>query len=313
MILHQGRIVYEKYANGYDKDRRHVTWSVSKSFLNAIVGIAVREGKLSLDDSICKFQEVSWFPRAEHCDVRVRHLLEFRSGLAWKETYEGSDDPTSSDVLQMLYDKGSRDMGRYVAAKSLVCKPDECWNYSSGDSNYLGLVLKWIYRADYPRLLQKELFDKLGMSTAIIEADRSGTFVFSSYVHASPRDLARFGQLYLRDGVWNGERLLPRGWVAYSSSTHMSGTVKNFAPGGGNGAASFWSNRPVPEHGFPISWKDAPSDTFAALGHWGQRVFVVPSRSTVLVRLGDTRDGSFDDNEFLRLGLAVATSKSVLP
>jgi CubicO group peptidase (beta-lactamase class C family) len=305
VILQNGKLVYEKYANGFNRNQRHLTWSMSKSVLNSMVGMAVLDGKLKLDDSICKFQNPKWFVHPEHCGITIRHLLEWRTGIKWNESYEGNSDPASSDVLQMLYNNGARDMGRYVSSRPLEAAPGSMWRYSSGDANYLSLVLKWVYGKDYKNLVYQRLFGKLGMTSAFFETDRSGTFVAASYVYATPRDLAKFGQLYLQDGIWKGERILPEGWVSYSSTPHMQGELKDVAPGDALGGALFWTNRPAPELNLPSAWKDAPTDTFAAMGHWAQRIFVIPSRQLVIVRVGDTRDGSFNDNEFLRLALQV--------
>ena len=145
----------------------------------------------------------------------------------------------------------------------------------------------------YYDFMRRELFDRVGMSSALIEPDSSGTFVGSSYGIATPRDWARFGLLYLQDGVWKGERILPEGWVAYSATP----TAK--APRGEYGAF-FWLNAGAPDNPADRLWPNAPRDAFAAQGFQEQKVIVIPSRKVVLIRFGATsqRD-TWDTDRFI--------------
>lgn len=303
VILHHGQVVWEKYGGGFGPENRHLAWSMTKSFMNALTGIAVGEGLLSVDDSICRF--LQGIPEAS-CAVRVRDLLEFASGWDWKETYE-KDPPTTSSVLAMLYGQGQPDMATFVASHPLRDPPGTTWMYSSGDTNVLSAVVGAALTPRYgDRFPWAALLDPMGMK-ATWERDGRGTYVGSSYLWASPRDLARFGYLLLNDGCWNGRRILPEGWVA--ASTQVNDPIRRKAldrePGDVQGR-QFWLNRRAPEAGQnDLPWPHVPEGAYAAQGHWGQSITVIPGADLVVVRVADDRDGSFDMDRFLSLALAL--------
>lgn len=313
VVVHHGRIVYERYAHGYDAAMPHLAWSVSKTFTNALTGIAVHQGRLSLDDGICT-QVPAANPDA--CQVTVQDLLEFASGFDWKETYE-HDPPTSSSVLAMLYGEGQADMAAFVAGHPLRDPPGSTYMYSSGDTNLLsavvGRVLAPVHGEHYPWTL---LFEPLGITSATWERDGAGTYVGSSYLYATPRDMARFGALWLYDGCWQGKRILPEGWVA--ASTRVSAPFRarplEWTPGEAVQGRQVWLNQAVPEQGAPgLPWPDVPDDAYAAQGHWKQQIVVVPSWDLVVVRTGDDRDGSFDRNAVLAAAGALAAALQEAP
>ncbi|MDC0674779.1 serine hydrolase domain-containing protein [Nannocystis radixulma] len=312
VIVHRGRIIYERYARGYAQHNRHLSWSVSKSFLNAMVGVGVGRGALTVDDSICDHYDAD----AELCDITVGDLLDWASGLYWNEGYE--DDPYYlSSVIAMLYGVGSGDMAAFVTAQGFVDTPGTIYRYSSGDSVLLSAVLASALGPgladDYP---WEFIFDPIGMTSAMFERDQVGTYVGSSYVYATPRDLARFGYLFLRDGCWDGERLVPEGWVADSTQPNPSFQKGNsyeqfLRDGDAVPGRHWWLNLPVPDLAHERRWPAAPPDTFAGLGHWGQTIFVVPSADLVLVRTADDREsGVFDQNRYLELALTLAAEDS---
>jgi len=304
VIIQGGELAYERYARGFDASRRHLSWSVSKSFGNALAGIAVQKGALSLSDSVCS--HLQGLPPAS-CAIRVQDLLEFASGLDWRESYEGQSNQASS-VLAMLYGEGRSDMARFVAAHPFRDPPGTSWEYSSGDANLLGAVLDAALGPanggpSYPWTL---LFDPLGISSAVWERDGSGTLIASSYLYASPRDLAKFGFLFLNDGCWEGRRILPAGWVADSTAVTAPFLSRRIDRGPEDvGGRMWWLNRAVPELSFPPPWPDVPADAYAALGHWGQSITVVPSLDMVVVRVGDDREPALDFDRFLSLAIAV--------
>jgi CubicO group peptidase (beta-lactamase class C family) len=193
----------------------------------------------------------------------------------------------------MLFDRG--DAAAYAAAKPLAHPPDSYWHYSSGTSNIVSRILRESFEGDqaaYFRFPREALFDRIGMRSAVIEPDASGTFVASSFMFATARDWARFGLLFLEDGVWQGERILPEGWVEYSTTP----TPK--APQGRYGA-HWWLNAGDPDDPADRPWPDLPTDTFSARGFEGQEVVVIPSRDLVLVRLGQSRpESSYSSNDF---------------
>lgn len=305
VIIHQGQLVYERYARGWDETKRHLTWSVSKSFTNALVGIAAGKGKLSLTDSIC--EHLPWVRDLgeERCGITVQHLLEFSSGLDWKEVYENESNQESS-VLAMLYGVGQDDAARFIASHPLRDPPGESWMYSSGDSTLLMAVVQAALEPeDGVRFPWKLLFDRIGVTSAVWERDGKGTMIGSSYLYATPRDMARFGYLALADGCWNGERILPEEWMAQSTAISAPITKKTYLrdPVDVQGR-QWWLNKQHPEEEarpFP----DVPEDAFMARGHWGQSITVIPSRDLIIVRTGDDRERVFDLNVFLPLAMKV--------
>jgi CubicO group peptidase (beta-lactamase class C family) len=234
----------------------------------------------------------------------MEHLLRMSSGLEWQETYEYA--PLHSNVVKMLYTVGRADMGLYVWERPQEASPGSRFRYSSGDSNLLSRVLRArVGERDWPRWPFKELFEPLGMARAIVERDPSGTLVGSSYWFDTPRDFARFGLLYLRGGRVGDRQLLPADWVSFVTTLAPSFATTDAKEAGDESAgAHFWLNVP-PRPGAKRPWPRAPEDAYAAEGHWGQYIFVVPSRDAVLVRTGDDRDHAFEPDEFLHRALAL--------
>lgn len=297
LVLRDGVPVYERYADPTGADIPHLTWSVSKSVLATVLGVAYGEGTFKLDDPVARFYP----PMALHPGVRLRDLLHWASGLGWQEDYEYA--PLNSSVVAMLYTRGRGDMARFAARHKGVLDPGGAYRYSSGDSMLLSAALRGMVGdtayADYP---WTALFQPLGIDSAVWETDASGTFVGSSYLYMTARDLARIGQLMLQRGRWNDRALVPEDWVAFNLAPFSSPTPlpPGEAPGG-----HWWLNRQA--NGGPGPWPDAPADTFAALGHWGQGLYVMPGLHLVIVRYADDRDGSFDHNRLLRLVRAAFT------
>ena len=275
LVVYDGRIIAERYAPGFDRNMPLLGWSMSKSITNALVGIMVKKGKLNLNEpaSVPEWQKEG-DPRGK---ITLDQLLRMSSGLEFGEVYKPLYDAT-----RMLY--GSSDFAAYAAAKPLSAPPDTKWSYSSGTANIISRIVRTeadkSYRNSYT-FMREELFDKIGMQSVVPEPDPSGTYVGSSYTFATPRDWARFGLLYLQNGMWNKERILPEGWVRYST-TPTSG-----APIGEYGAL-FWLNAgPVSDPG-KRRWPSSPADAYSADGFQEQKVIVIPSRKLVLVRFGAT-------------------------
>jgi len=206
--------------------------------------------------------------------ITLSDLLRMRSGLAFAEEYAS----LTSDVIEMLFNRG--DAAGYAASRPLVAPPGTVWSYSSGTSNILSSVLRSrLGEASYPSWPRRALFEPLGMTSALMEPDASGTFVASSFMLATARDWARFGQFYLQDGVWDGQRLLPETWVRYCT------TPTPQSPDGIYGAHWWLGLRPE-LGGETASARRLPRDAFFAVGHEAQTLTVIPSRRLVLVRLG---------------------------
>ena len=292
VVVYYGHLVAERYAPGFTKDTPILSWSMSKSVTSALVGILVKEGRLDI------YQPAPVPEWSRDDDPRKKittdQLLRMSSGLEFDETYAPLHDAT-----YMLY--GSYDFAAYAAEKQLKTDPDGEWYYSSGTANITARIVRGFAEKEYEYyydFMYEKLFDKIGMYSALVEPDSSGTFVGSSYAVATPRDWARFGQFYLQDGVWQGERILPEGWVEYSTTP----TPK--APQGEYGAY-FWLNAGSPSDPGDRPWPSAPPDAFAASGFQQQRVIVIPSKNLVLVRFGATSSpDAWSVDEFVKQMLA---------
>jgi CubicO group peptidase (beta-lactamase class C family) len=271
VIVHKGRLIAERYGPGFTKDTPLLGWSMTKTVVNALVGILVEQGKMSPGDPV-PIREWSGAgdPRGK---ITVDHLLRMTSGLQFREDY---GDPLA-DVIYMLL--GVPDAAAYAASKPLEAEPGTRWKYSSGNTNILAYAIRQVVgEAGYAEFPRRALFDRIGMTSAVMETDASGTFVGSSFMYATARDWARLGLLYLQDGVWAGRRILPEGWVRYTRSPTPSASRQQF------GAHVWLQGGRYGRGGHRL-----PADTFHAIGHEGQFVTVIPSRDVVIVRLGLTR------------------------
>ncbi len=265
VVIWRGRLVLERYGSGHGPDEPLISWSVAKSFLHALVGILVRDGKL---DPRARADVPAWQgPRDRRAAITLDQLLRMSSGLAWLEDYV---DAQQSDVIEMLFGRGKDDVAAFAAQSQLVHPPDTVWCYSSGTSNLVASIAARAIGGGAPvyrEFLRRELFARIGMASASARFDPAGTWIGSSFVFASARDFARFGLLYLRDGVWEGERILPEGWVEYARTA---------TPGSAGEYGAHWWLPPGGE------------GMFSANGYRGQYVFVAPARDVVAVRLGES-------------------------
>lgn len=270
VVLRDGALVAERYADGFDARTPQLGWSMAKSVTNLLVGRYVHARDLSVDEAQLRPE---WTD--ERADITVDQLLRMTSGLSWDETYA-----LGTPITQMLY--AEPDMAAYAADRPLVHQPGTHQQYSSGSTN---IVCSWLASladvpdTDFPR---RELFTPLGLSSAVWEPDAAGIPVCSSYLWATPRDWATVGQFALQDGVWNEERLLPEGWM--TQSTTVTETAETDVPGY---AAGWYANR-GPDGA--LVKPGLPEDTYWASGHDGQTLYVVPSAGLVVVRLGFTPD-----------------------
>lgn len=266
VVLKDGELVAERYADGFDANTPQLGWSITKSVTNLLVGRLVHDGEVSLDDDHLRPE---W--KDDRASITVRQLLQMTSGLSWDETYS-----LGTPITKMLYTEP--DMGAYAASQELDHAPGSYLQYSSGSTTLLCSVLaKDRGGADFPR---RTLFAPLGLASAVLEPDAKGNPVCSSYLWATPRDWAAIGQFALADGVWNGTRLLPAGWMAQSSKAVVA--EKNEDPGYATG---WWANQRADGTLFA---PELPDDAYFGQGHDGQWLLVVPSEKLVIVRLGFT-------------------------
>ncbi|HEY6956505.1 MAG TPA: serine hydrolase, partial [Flavisolibacter sp.] len=216
-------------------------------------------------------------------NITIGNLLQQTSGLDFKEDYT-----SFSSATNMLFNRGN--MAAFTESLPLKVKPGTEFYYSSGNSNVLsGIIRQAVGEENYHAFPYRELFYKLGMYHTLMEPDASGTYVGSSYIWASARDYARFGMLYLQDGFWNNEAILPPGWVKASVTAPTANKLKNYG-------YQFWLNG-VDEKGAKKEFPEMPVDFFYADGYGGQRIYMVPSMHLIVVRLGLNK---FDEHLFLK-------------
>lgn len=269
LVIHRGRLVAESYAEGVDQNTALISWSMAKSITHSLVGIAYGEGLIDP----AAHAPISQWRNDERSAITLQHLLNMRSGLSWVEDYVDGD---ASDVIEMLFGSGVGDHAAYAIAQPLAEPVGKTWMYSSGTTNIICRILGDVLGDTHGHsqcmaaFIQHRLFDALGMTSATIQFDAAGTFVGSSYVHATAQDFGRFGYLYLNDGVWEGKRILPLGWVDHGRSA----TAHDHDTGLGYGA-HWWT---LPQE----------SGSLAACGYEGQYMMVIPQRDLVVVRLGKT-------------------------
>ncbi|PSM50520.1 serine hydrolase [Chroococcidiopsis sp. CCALA 051] len=270
VIVYKGEIVAERYAPGFSAQMPLLGWSMTKSVMNALVGILVKQGKLSLTD---KNLMPEWnHPGDRRSQITLDSMLRMSSGLKFDEN-EGNP---LGNLIQMLF--GQSNVAAYAASQPLEADPGSKWQYASGTSNILSRIVRRAIGdrdADYLTFPRRALFNPLGMSSAVIEPDASGTFIGSAFMYATARDWARFGLLYLQDGMWEGQRILPEGWVKYSRTPTPAAPKKNYG-------AHFWLMN--------VSTPSGHSKIMTAQGFQDQYTAIIPSHQLVIVHLGRNKN-----------------------
>ena len=262
MVIHKGIPVAEAYQPQFNEKTRFLSWSMAKSFTNTLAGIMVKDGIWDIN----KPMNIPEWQSDDRKQITYNNLMQAESGLQWNEDYGNR-----SDVTVMLYCEN--DFARYVFARPLEAPVGSKWYYSSGNPN----VVTWQMRQtigndqEYYRFPYERLFKKIGMPDALCEVDASGNFVGSSYIYATTRDYARYAMLYLQDGVFNGQRILPEGWVKYSTTSASESK--------GEYGALFWLNQSK-------KYPSVPEDMYSCEGHDGQFIFLIPSQDLAVVLLG---------------------------
>jgi len=278
VVLHKGAIVAERYRTGMTEDTRLLSWSMGKSFTNALVGLMAGDGLLDIYAPM----DIPQWKDDNRSAITLNDLMQMQSGLEWNENYGNR-----SDVNLMLHRE--EDMGLFALSKPLMAKPGTHWYYSSGSTNIVMRYLRGKFSSDqaFWTYIRERLFTPLGIWNACFEPDMTGTPVGSSYLYVTARDYARFGQMFLDDGCVAGERILPEGWVDYS--------VTPASDSEGGYGAFFWLNQNK-------SCPDVPEDMFSCQGHDGQEIYIIPSKGLVVVILGYSPkpDRVIDFNALLR-------------
>ena len=274
VVIQRGKLVVERHAAGTQANDTFLSWSMAKSITNALVGILVRQGKLNLQDPV---SATEWPGSDKRQRITIDQMLRMEDGLRFREAEDlggGSIryyPAEESDVIPMLFGEGKDDVAGFAATLPYLAEPDTQWNYNSGASNLLSRLVSDTIGGGEEGMrdfMRRELFDPIGMKTADPRFDQAGHFIGGSHCYCSALDFARFGYLFLRDGVWEGQRILPPGWVDYSR------TPTPHAPDGCYGA-HFWV---IP----------GSLGIFYCSGMGGQRVMISPSLDLVVVRMGKT-------------------------
>ena len=273
VVVFDGKIIGERYAPGWTKDTPQISWSEGKSITAALVGVLVREGQLRIDDPAPVTEwRAAGDPRGR---IRIRDLLHMSSGLDFKNLgLNGPQSFTRENKHMRVYFDGLNVFEHAVNNPQEV-PPDTRWAYQNSDPLTLGRIVRDKVEArgeSYLTFPQRELFDPIGARHFVLETDAWGNFVMTGFDYGSARDWARFGLLHLRDGVWQGRRILPAGWVQFISTPAPADKTRGYG-------GLFWLNRGG-------AWKGVPEDAFMAAGHMGQFTMVIPSRNMVVVRMG---------------------------
>ena len=272
VVVYNGQIIHERYAPGFDVATRTRTWSTAKSIASTLIGMLVDEGRLALDEPL----GIDWYPNARspetdpRNEITLRHVLNMSSGLETVDN-RGLEYATGSG---MSYWAGSSSV---VGARSraLIREPGTYWDYENYDTLLGVYAMKLALGGEkaYAEFPRKALLDKIGMRNTLVSTDRFGDFVMSSQIYTNARDLARFGLLYLGNGIWNGERLLSEEWIDFvrtpAPATKSIGSIYG---------GQWWL---VPE-----GRDDVPKDAYSTSGNRGQFSVIVPSHDMVIVRRG---------------------------
>lgn len=266
-------VLHEAYTPGIDPGSALIGWSMSKSMVHAMVGRLILNGRLaSVDEPL---PQPLWHrqPDDPRAAITWENMLRMTSGLEWSEAYG-----RPSDVTRMLFVSPIAD--QIPANKKLDYPVGTHWEYSSGTSNVLAVAATYLV-PEYRQPLRTLLFEPLGMHTAYAGTDAYGNIVGSSFVTASARDWIKFGRLYLQDGIWQGQRLLPEGWVAHAAKeTALDQSGDDIGRHGAH-----WRRNPELDDN-EAYYPGVPTDTFIAQGFDGQFMFIIPSRGLILLRMG---------------------------
>lgn len=313
VLIKNGYVVYERYANGYKRDQKHALWSLGKTMLNALTGVCESRGLLNRNDFLRKYYPaIDAFGRK---DIRIVDLLQMSSGLHWIE--ENADDLLVSDSFDAFYTKDSYvDMAAYVSKRAAVAAPGERFNYSSGDSGLLAVALRGaVGEKDYMTFPWTYLFDKLGMKSVAIERDGAGLLSLHGLGYASSLDIARLGLLYLRKGQVNGEQVLPKEWIDFSlkmapSQLNTPDPNDRNLQNNQSYGAQIWINKKRPEDK-ALPFPELPRNAILGLGTRGQILLVLPDEDLILVRTATDSELSIAERKKFRHSLFRALNDSM--
>jgi CubicO group peptidase (beta-lactamase class C family) len=279
VVVRDGHVIAERYAPGIGVDTPLLGYSATKSVISALIGILVRDGRLAVDRPapVALWQR----PGDARGAITVDQLLRHTAGLAMGSSLTANLGSAFDKVNEMKF--ATRDMAAFAESADLATTPGSVWTYHDGNYMILSRLIRDAaggHAADVLRFAERELFGPLGMRHVTLQFDATGTPEGASEMLASARDWARFGLLYLDDGVVGGQRILPAGWTRYSAAPTPNAWV-------GYGAG-WWTNRGDDYGATRRTGFGMPRDAFLARGQFGQYIVVVPSERLVVVRFGTT-------------------------
>ncbi len=275
VVVYKGQIVGERYMPGITKDTQLESWSMGKSLIATLVGLVIKDGALSLDDPapIAEWRR----PGDPRAPIRVRDIMRMSSGLSFTGQDDRWMDPTWQYHDHFFIYAGAVDAYKYSISSPVEFAPNTVGRYRNSDPMTLGFLVRQAVEKrgeQYLTYPQRALFDKIGIRKQVLETDPWGNFLLSGYDYGTVRNWARLGLLYLRDGVWNGQRLLPEGFTKFVSTPAPAWRRPEYG-------GQFWINGDG-------QWS-LPSDTYFMAGAGGQHTFIVPSLDLVVVRMGHQR------------------------
>jgi CubicO group peptidase (beta-lactamase class C family) len=278
VVTYQGKILGERYAPGFTKDTPQISWSQGKSITAALVGILVRQGHLDVEDPapVAEWQK----PGDPRSEIKIKHLLNMSSGLDFKNYGLGAPNSwsTENEHFRIYFD--ALNVFDHAVNQPLEIPPGSQFRYRNSDPLTLGRIVRQIVEdqgENYLTFPQRALFDRIGARNFVLETDPYGDFIMTGYDFGSAWDWTRFGLLHLWDGVWEGERILPEGWVKFISTPAPGAAEQQYG-------GLFWLNRGG-------AMDRVPQDAFWAAGFMGQTTLIIPSRQMVFVRLGPSPGG----------------------
>lgn len=279
VVACDGKIIGERYAPGWTKDTPQISWSQGKSITATLIGTLVQRGLLEIDQPApLKEWQGEGDPRSK---IRIRDLLNMSSGLDFTNLgFKGESLTTRNQHMRVYFD--SLNVLKHAVSPPPKVPPGTRYSYLNCDPLSLGKIIRDTVEAqgeDYLTFPQRALFDRIGSRSAVLETDPWGNFIMSGYDYLSARDWVRFGQLYLQDGVWQGERILPEGWTKFVATPAPADKKENYG-------GMFWLNR-APR------MDQVPKDAYWSAGFMGQVTMVIPSRNLVVVRMGPSPGGVY--------------------
>ncbi|MBT8488791.1 MAG: beta-lactamase family protein [Gemmatimonadetes bacterium] len=279
VVVYKGRIIGERYAPGIPRDMPHLSWSQGKSITAALVGVLAEQGELVVEDPapVAEWSD----PDDPRSAITILDLLRMSSGLDFNNHGLGNPQSLTTENHHFRIYFDGIDVFRHATSFPLEAEPGARWEYLNSDPLTLGKIVRETVEArgdDYHAFPWTGLFDRIGIKNAVLETDAWGNFILTGYDYMSARDWARFGLLHLDDGMWEGERILPQGWVDLVSSPAPAHPTDGYG-------GLFWLNAGG-------AYDRMPPDAYWPAGFMGQNTVIIPSRDMVIVRLGPS-PGSF--------------------